>query len=181
MVDWKKYFDYDADTGDLIHRARPEESFKTLKAAKEWNNKYPGTVAGWKKSCKGKPHSVCVNVFGSTKAAHIVIYEMHFGVVPPGKVVDHWDKNPFNNRLHNLRPATKSQNGMNSDARANGSTGYKGVCLDRRAERRGHKKYLATITKDGKQRHLGHYETPELAHAAYCDAAKELHGEFART
>lgn len=31
------------------------------------------------------------------------------------------------------------------------------------------------ITVDGKQRHLGVYQTPELAHAAYVDAKRKFH------
>lgn len=34
---------------------------------------------------------------------------------------------------------------------------------------------------NGKNKHLGYYDTPEAGHAAYCKAASELHGEFANT
>lgn len=38
------------------------------------------------------------------------------------------------------------------------------------------------ITADnrGAKLHIGVYETPEAVHAAYCKAADELHGDFAR-
>ena len=34
---------------------------------------------------------------------------------------------------------------------------------------------------DGKRKSLGYFTTPEAAHAAYCTAAAEFHGEFANT
>ena len=38
----------------------------------------------------------------------------------------------------------------------------------------------ANIKLNGRQRKLGRFKTPELAHAAYCRAALELHGDFSR-
>lgn len=34
--------------------------------------------------------------------------------------------------------------------------------------------------RDGKNKHLGMFTTPEAAHAAYCAAALERFGEFAK-
>jgi AP2 domain len=51
--------------------------------------------------------------------------------------------------------------------------GFKGVTFEKR-------RFRAQITKDDKQYHLGYFATPEAAHAAYVEAAKRLHGEFAR-
>ncbi len=36
------------------------------------------------------------------------------------------------------------------------------------------------IRLQGKNYHLGMFDTPEEAHKAYCEAAVKLHGEFAK-
>lgn len=88
--------------------------------------------------------------------------------------VDHINGNGLNNRRENLRLATQSQNQMNTSRNSNNKSGYRGVYWD---EQR--KKWSAQITADGKYRNLGRFNTPEEAHAAYCEAAKEYHGDFA--
>jgi hypothetical protein len=45
---------------------------------------------------------------------------------------------------------------------------------------RGAKKWQSRIFFQGKEIYLGLFKTPQEAHAAYCKAAKELFGEFAR-
>jgi len=64
---------------------------------------------------------------------------------------------------------------FNQPAPQSNTSGFKGVSY-----RKTRRKWIATIQKDGKQHFLGHFNTPELAHMAYCKAAAELHGEFAR-
>lgn len=95
---------------------------------------------------------------------------------PPGILrVDHADLNTLNNQRHNLRFATKAQNNMNARKPSHGlSSPYKGVT---RFKRDG--SFRAYIKKDGKQRHLGYFETQEAAALAYNEAAKGLFGEFA--
>jgi hypothetical protein len=85
---------------------------------------------------------------------------------PPFDVVDHIDGNKTNNRYSNLRPCTKSENQHNR-IRAWGKSGLLGVVAIR-------KRFRATIFSDGKQRHLGMFDTPEEAHRAYL-AAKAIH------
>ena len=58
---------------------------------------------------------------------------------------------------------------------SNNSTGYKGVCYDKT-----HKVYVADICANGKSIRIGRYATAEEAHAAYCKAAADLHGDFSR-
>lgn len=40
-------------------------------------------------------------------------------------------------------------------------------------------RWRAEIFFEGKRKSLGRFKSPDEAYAAYCKAAKELHGEFA--
>jgi hypothetical protein len=91
----------------------------------------------------------------------------------PADDVDHIDGNPSNNAIANLREATRSQNHQNKRSRRNTSSGLKGVTWQGR-------KWVARIKRDGRNDYLGSFKTAEEAHAAYCAAAKEAYGEFAR-
>lgn len=88
--------------------------------------------------------------------------------------IDHRNGDGLDNRRSNLRFATKSQNGMNRGKQRNNTTGYKGVGLL-------HGRFTASIERDQRRYHLGSFDTPEEAAAAYAVAAANLHGEFART
>ena len=89
--------------------------------------------------------------------------------------IDHKDGDRVNNLLSNLRPATHSQNQMNSKAYSNNTSGYKGVTWCKKL-----KKWQARIQINGIRNHLGYFNTAKEAYAAYCQAAKIYHREFAR-
>lgn len=93
--------------------------------------------------------------------------------IPDGMEVDHIDGDGLNNTRDNLRLASRGQNAANQK-HIKSKVGLKGV--DKRGNR-----YRAMITFQNKTYHLGYFDTPELAHEAYCKKAKELHGEFANT
>jgi hypothetical protein len=107
--------------------------------------------------------------------AHRIVWMMHNGVIPDEMQVDHIDGDKANNKIENLRLATSSQNRFNVTKRADNTTGFKGVCHDKRRN-----KWSAEIRAKGKRYKLGRFASPELAHAAYCEAAKRLHGDFVR-
>lgn len=92
--------------------------------------------------------------------------------------VDHIDRNSLNNCRSNLRLASSSQNNQNKKMYKNNTTGFKGVRLA--SDSKKHQKFYACISVDGERIYLGRFATAEEAYAAYCKAAKELHGEFAR-
>ena len=94
-----------------------------------------------------------------------------------GEHVDHINGDTLDNRKSNLRICTNAENSRNSKISKNNTSGFKGVMF---VNERRRKKWVARIWKDRKVYHLGHFKTPEAAYAAYCKAAKELHGEFAR-
>lgn len=64
------------------------------------------------------------------KAAHRVVWELHNGPVPEGMEVDHINRNKQDNRIENLRLATREQNRANVDAYSNNTSGTKGVYFD---------------------------------------------------
>lgn len=89
----------------------------------------------------------------------------------PKTFLDHKDNNRSNNSFSNLREATSQQNCWNRQY--SGKSGLKGVYFDK-------DKWRAQITKDGALIHLGRFDDPLEAHEAYCIAAREMRGEFAR-
>lgn len=102
---------------------------------------------------------------------------MHQIILPlPNEwLVDHIDGDGLNNRRRNLRVATGALNLMNRGAQANNSSGFKGVCWYAAGE-----KWHAQITREGKNHHIGYFETAEEAAHAYDAEAEVLFGRFGR-
>lgn len=96
------------------------------------------------------------------------------GISDASVLVDHINGDGLDNRRSNLRICSKSENLRNRGKPASNTSGYKGVAWSKAAG-----KWQAYITVEGKRKHLGLFETPEAGHAAYCEAATKLHGEFA--
>jgi hypothetical protein len=96
---------------------------------------------------------------------------------PPGRETDHKNGDGLDNRRHNLRTATRTQNNANQGKRPNATSAYKGVSRKAHAHSR---PWVAAIKHAGHAHHLGYYPTPEHAARAYDAAARELFGEYAR-
>lgn len=92
------------------------------------------------------------------------------------KVVDHINGNPSDCRKFNLRIATQKQNCFNQRLSKASTTGFKGVCFDKR-----HGKYMAHIHPNGRFKFLGYFSNPENAAIAYNNAALHYFGEYAKT
>jgi len=92
-----------------------------------------------------------------------------------GKVVDHINRDPLDNRRSNLRICDRSQNQCNVGILSSNTSGFKGVS---KSNRKG-KKWRADIQVRGRRVALGCFFTIEEARIAYQSAADELHGEFA--
>lgn len=118
--------------------------------------------------------SVRINKKGYWMLMHRVILSRKMErSLAANELVDHINGDPLDNRRSNLRLATASQNLHNIGRSSANTSGYKGVSWDRRR-----KKWRARIKKDGKEKHLGLFDTPEEAFEAYCKAGPEYHGEF---
>ena len=93
----------------------------------------------------------------------------------PKEVVDHINGNPSDCRKSNLRITSQHRNTFNSALPKNSTTGFKGVCWDKKE-----KKYMAHIHPNGKMKFLGYYNSPIDAALAYDKAAFLYFGEYAR-
>jgi hypothetical protein len=113
-----------------------------------------------------------ISVMGTRyRSARLAVFYMT-GAWPKDDV-DHINGDRDDDRWENLRLATRSQNLANM--RARGKSGVKGACW---VEAKG--RWKSQIRVDGKNRHLGYFDTVEDAANAYRDAALRHHGEFAR-
>jgi hypothetical protein len=138
--------------------------------------KLKGDIAGFispKSDANGGGYRI-IAIEGREYGAHRLAWLYMTGAWPTGRV-DHKNTIRDDNRFDNLREATHSQNMANKNLQANNTSGLKGVTWNKNA-----RKWVASIQANGKQRHLGLFLTAKSAHDAYCRAAYELFGSFAR-
>jgi len=89
--------------------------------------------------------------------------------------IDHKNSNTLDNRRKNLRLCTHKQNSASRKKNKNNTTGYKGIFYCRP-----YKCWDARIGRDKRTIHLGRFDNKIEAARAYNEAAKKLHGEFAK-
>lgn len=155
---------------DISTPSHPDAVMKIDKA--DWNDLCGikrGRVYAW----QGRTHRSPYAIFPVKNGRHQTITLVHRFILKGGVKTDHKDRNGLNNRRCNLRNCSQSDNGCNrGPQRNNNSTGVKGVYPHRSG------RFYARITKDGRTRHLGTFDTVEDAEGAYRLAARELHGEY---
>lgn len=111
---------------------------------------------------------VRVRIFGVLFPAHELAWFVSYGEWPMHEI-DHINGNGSDNRIENLRDVTHAVNGQNQRrARVDNKLGKLGVI-------RYQDGFAAKIMKNGKTKYLGKHKTPELAHAAYLIAKREMH------
>jgi hypothetical protein len=155
----KKLLHYDTDTGLFTWLVSPTNSVKA------------GSIAGARTS----QGYVQIRVLYKNYLAHRLAWLYVHGEWPMLDI-DHIDNNKINNAIANLRVVTHQVNQQNrKTAFRNNSVGYLGVF---KVNCKHTKPFRASIKLNGKKFHLGYYETPEEAHAAYLDAKRKLHGGY---
>jgi hypothetical protein len=92
----------------------------------------------------------------------------------PASDIDHANMNRSDNRLSNLRSATRGQNVANSNKRSNNSSGFRGVSFHKSSQ-----KWVAQIGSRGRKSYIGLFSVPKDAASAYNQAALARFGEFA--
>jgi hypothetical protein len=139
----------------------------------------------WIKGGKGRPASLIagsisnqgyikIHYLGRFYRAHRLAWLYVYGEMP-SSALDHINGNPSDNSVANLRLATAFQNQCNRSVAFSNTSGLKGVSYQTQT-----KKWRAQIKVNGKGKYLGSFSDPQDAHKAYCQASRELHGEFSR-
>lgn len=136
------------------------------------HSKYPRRIGGKVGSLSNRYYKTVID--GTNMLVHRIIFKMFHGHLP--EFLDHKDGNPLNNRIENLRPATREQNAQNIGVKSSNSSGVKGVQFCKRTQ-----KWHALIFYGGGPHSLGRFATLELATDAYRVAALKFHDpEFVR-
>lgn len=145
---------YDPETG-VFHRLRKDGSL--------------GRVAGTLDETNGY---IKIMVDKVIYRAHRLAFLYVDGKLPPNDV-DHKNRTKSDNRWSNLRHATHQENMHNKPAHTAKILQFKAV--------RDHEdgRYSSKISVMGTTLHLGIYNTPEEANAAYAGAARVIYGDFA--
>ena len=171
----RECLNYDPDTGAFTWRSRPRHHFVSDRGEWQWNPKHAGRVAG------AKHNGAYGKVYWTIRLARVPILAHRLAWLlvhgdPWPHEIDHIDGDPLNNRIANLRLATRSQQSANSRRQAQGTqTGVKGVTPNPSSNG-----YDARITVSGKTHYIGHFRTIEDAAEARRKAAIKLHGDFHR-
>jgi hypothetical protein len=151
----RELFDYEPDSGRLQWKRRVARWMDGTESA--GSVKSDGYVVITYKR-KGYP-------------AHRIAWAIHYGKWPD-TFLDHINGNRADNRIENLREATRALNMQNQRAamKSNKSSGVLGVHYFKQTSR-----WRATICIDGKNRHLGYYATSQEASDAYIEHKRKLH------
>lgn len=165
QAELKKILHYDPETGLFTWTTSRRRPISWIK---------PGDAAGHK--CRDG--YIRIMFSGKLHYAARLAFLFMTGEFPSG-FVDHINRIKDDNRWINLRNAENkwSDNAQNVNVIKNSKSGYTGVTYDKNPARI--KKWVANIRHNKKLIWIGHFHTPEEAHAAYLAKKRELHPFFA--
>ena len=110
---------------------------------------------------------------GNMMRNHKIVYMLFNDEIP--ELIDHIDGNKLNNRIENLRLASKIENAQNSKLRSDNSTGVKGLRWHSQRN-----KWNVRLVINKKEKSFGLFEDFELAELVAFEAREKYHGQFAR-
>ena len=148
----KSLFDYNPETGVFTWKTKTSNRVRV------------GDVVG----CDDGAGYLQTTIAGIKYRLHRLAIFYMTGIWPP-EYVDHINRIRHDNRISNLRPATRAENSHNKCKSSASSSGYIGVSW-----RPDLCKWEARIAFSGRQKVLGYFATPKLASGAY-QAAKRIY------
>lgn len=148
----KELFSYNPDTGEFTRLVNSSSTGRR------------GDVPGYKNNCG----YIVIGVDGKQYLAHRLIWLFVFAKWPTLDI-DHINGITSDNRLKNIREASKSENQQNRiKPHKNNKSNFLGVCKNGN-------NWRATIKLKGKFIHLGTYKTKVEAHDSYLMAKRKIH------
>ena len=156
-------------TKDYLHSL-----FKYLNGELYWKvdrgpNKVKGKIVGSiSKTSKKK-----VRIYGKNQQIHRLIFMMFNGYMPIE--IDHIDNDTSNNKIENLRKATRVENQYNIKKPITNSSGFKNVSWNKQTQ-----KWGVRIQFNKKPKHIGFFDDIELADLVAQEARNKYHGNFAK-
>lgn len=128
-----------------------------------------GDLVGWK-TVNGRYLGLSIN--GKKEFMHRMVFLYHYGYIP--ECIDHIDGDGTNNRIENLRAASRQQNMLNVKGFANTKSGIKNVHWSHSSQ-----KWEVRCRVNKKIKHIGVFEDLELAELVAIEARNKYHGNFA--
>lgn len=153
----KQLLVYNEEQGEFIWKVKPHKGILI------------NTIAGSKHN-KGYRH---IRVDNKLYLTHRLVWLYIFGYFP--KEIDHINGNKEDNRLINLREATRAQNMQNTERVRKTVSGERGVTWVKKL-----KKWLVRVQIDKKRINIGYFEDLELAILVSQEAKRKYYGEFYR-
>jgi len=103
---------------------------------------------------------------------HRVVWLLYYGSWPDG-MLDHADGNRKNNKITNLRLATRAQNSQNAKLRKDNSSGVKGVSWHKHVG-----KWFVRVQANGKRISVGYFDSFDEAVESAKLTRIKLHKEY---
>jgi len=161
--------DYDPETGALVWRVRDVSFFtdgerSAIHCMRVWNARYAGNPA-----FKGKTSAGYFSggIFSRRYLAHRVAWAIYSGAWPENDI-DHINGKRSDNRIANLRTATRQENCKNSAIGINNKSGTIGVFF-----RNSDLVWVAQVSKNGKKKYIGSFKSKDEAIQARAKANLE--------
>jgi hypothetical protein len=155
------------ENGYVFWLKRPQDHFKDERSWKLWNTRYSGTEAG---CVRIGYHFITINNLKFKRST--IVWAVRHGELKIG--LDHKNRDQLDDRIENLRVASKSQNAANCRIPSDNTSGHKGVSWCKQTGM-----WQVGLQCRKKRIWLGRFNNLADAALAYERGAREHFGEFA--